>query len=177
MRAISCMCVCVSEMASLRELEKFLALKQSLDLNLVIMYILSVKFICTYVLCMYIIYEHDETFTNTHAIRYLCEYRCVYMTNLTHLSISTIRIGTHWSSLTYTHKHTAIDISFTITTWQTTDTHRHARVYVCVCIKCGRRRHVNKAKLRRIRDAPQSWLTVYWLIIYSSDTHTLADTH
>lgn len=88
-------CVCVSEMASLRELEKFLALKQSLDLNLVIMYILSVKFICTYVLCMYIIYEHDETFTNTHAIRYLCEYRCVYMTNLTHLSISTIRIGTH----------------------------------------------------------------------------------
>lgn len=90
MRAIACMCVCVSEMASLRELEKFLALKQSLDLNLVIMYILSVKFICTYVL-----YEHDETFTNTHAIRYLCEYRCVHMTNLTHLSISTIRIGTH----------------------------------------------------------------------------------
>lgn len=106
MRAIACMCVCVSEMASLRELEKFLALKQSLDLNLVIMYILSVKFICTYLLCMYIIYEHDETFTNTHAIRYLCEYRCVYMTNLTHLSISTIRIGTHWSSLTYTHTHT-----------------------------------------------------------------------
>lgn len=66
MRAFVCMYVCVGERASLRKLVKFLALRQSLDLNLVILYIQSVKFLFAH---MYVM-KHAPTHTHLGTYRH-----------------------------------------------------------------------------------------------------------
>lgn len=132
--------VCVGEWASLRKLVKFLALRQSLDLNLVIMYIQSVKFLFAHM------YVHDERCTNTHAFRHLfyafiriqvCVCVCVFDTrNLTHLSVTMIRISKLILTYAHTNTHTHSNRHFIHNNHMADigHTHRHARVHACVCV-------------------------------------------